>query len=39
MGTPIISDDSYVIIGGPDEETYYVTECGSGTVRQGRSRG
>jgi tetratricopeptide (TPR) repeat protein len=25
---PVISDDGYVRMGGPDEATYYVTECG-----------
>jgi hypothetical protein len=25
---PVISDDGYVTMGGPDEATYYVTECG-----------
>jgi hypothetical protein len=25
---PVLSDDSYVTMGGPDEATYYVTECG-----------
>jgi tetratricopeptide (TPR) repeat protein len=25
---PVISDDDYVNMGGPDEATYYVTECG-----------
>jgi tetratricopeptide (TPR) repeat protein len=25
---PAISDDGYVTMGGPDEATYYVTECG-----------
>jgi tetratricopeptide (TPR) repeat protein len=24
---PVISDDGYVTMGGPDEATYYVTEC------------
>jgi hypothetical protein len=24
----VISDDGYVTMGGPDEATYYVTECG-----------
>jgi tetratricopeptide (TPR) repeat protein len=27
--SPVISDDSYVTMGGPDEATYYVTECGA----------
>jgi hypothetical protein len=26
---PVISDDGYVTMGGPDEATYYVTECGA----------
>ncbi|MBV8736400.1 MAG: hypothetical protein JO007_03910 [Alphaproteobacteria bacterium] len=26
---PVISDDDYITVGGPDEATYYVTECGS----------
>ena len=26
--SPVISDDGYVTMGGPDEATYYVTECG-----------
>ena len=26
---PVISDDGYVTMGGPDEATYYVTECGT----------
>jgi hypothetical protein len=26
---PVMSDDGYVTMGGPDEATYYVTECGS----------
>ena len=25
---PVISDDGYVTMGGPDEATHYVTECG-----------
>ena len=25
---PVTSDDGYVTMGGPDEATYYVTECG-----------
>ena len=25
----VISNDGYVAIGGPDEATYYVTECGT----------
>jgi tetratricopeptide (TPR) repeat protein len=25
---PVISDNGYVTMGGPDEATYYVTECG-----------
>jgi hypothetical protein len=25
---PVISDDGYVTMGGPDEATDYVTECG-----------
>lgn len=25
---PVIRDDGYVTMGGPDEATYYVTECG-----------
>jgi hypothetical protein len=25
----VTSDDGYVTMGGPDEATYYVTECGS----------
>jgi hypothetical protein len=25
---PVIKDDGYVTMGGPDEATYYVTECG-----------
>jgi hypothetical protein len=25
----VISDDGYVTMGGPDEATYYVTECGA----------
>jgi hypothetical protein len=24
----VICDDGYVTMGGPDEATYYVTECG-----------
>ena len=27
--SPVISDDGYVTMGGPDEATYYVTECGA----------
>src|SRR5271156_3712124 len=26
---PVISDDGYVTMGGPDEATHYVTECGA----------
>jgi len=26
--SPVISDDGYITMGGPDEATYYVTECG-----------
>jgi DNA-binding PadR family transcriptional regulator len=26
---PVISDDGYITMGGPDEATYYVTECGA----------
>ena len=26
---PVISDHGYVTMGGPDEATHYVTECGS----------
>jgi tetratricopeptide (TPR) repeat protein len=26
---PVISDNGYVTMGGPDEATYYVTECGA----------
>jgi hypothetical protein len=26
--SPVIRDDGYVTMGGPDEATYYVTECG-----------
>jgi hypothetical protein len=26
---PVTSDDGYVTMGGPDEATYYVTECGA----------
>ena len=26
---PVNSDDGYVTMGGPDEATYYVTECGA----------
>ena len=26
---PVLSDDGYVTMGGPDEATYYVTECGA----------
>ncbi len=26
---PVISNDGYVTMGGPDEATYYVTECGA----------
>jgi tetratricopeptide (TPR) repeat protein len=26
---PVINDDGYVTMGGPDEATYYVTECGA----------
>ena len=37
---PVISDDGYVTMGGPDEATDYVTECGvAWTARLGRSRG
>ena len=25
----VITDDGYVTMGGPDEATYYVTECGA----------
>jgi hypothetical protein len=25
---PVISDNDYLAMGGPDEATYYVTECG-----------
>jgi hypothetical protein len=25
----VISDDGYVTMGGPEEATYYVTECGA----------
>jgi hypothetical protein len=28
MKPPVISDDGYVTMGGPDEATHYVTECG-----------
>ena len=27
--SPVISDDGYVTMGGPDEATYYVMECGA----------
>jgi tetratricopeptide (TPR) repeat protein len=27
--SPVISDDGYITMGGPDEATYYVTECGA----------
>ena len=27
--TPVPSDSGYITMGGPDEATYYVTECGS----------
>ena len=26
---PVISDNGYVTMGGPDEATYYVTQCGA----------
>ena len=37
----VIPDDGYVTMGGPDEATYYVTECGvaRGIARRVRSRG
>jgi hypothetical protein len=25
---PVVSDDGYVTMGGPDEATHYVAECG-----------
>src|SRR5207237_8097252 len=30
---PVISDDGYVTMGGPDEATPYVTECGPASHR------
>ena len=35
--SPTISGDGYVTMGGPDQATYYVTECGPAWHRTPRA--